>query len=157
MLGLCSDLIPSREFIQHLVWRDSFWYQLWHIDVVRCISLSFYLLVIHKAACVVHSAAHSPKAWIIILLVNYDKDFLYIHPAWKQHASTNMSALIMHRLLWAFTIRYTLAGIWQARMFTFITRPPSSSYLSDTDGESCNAPYKTKIHKHCVHYLNLCK
>lgn len=106
------------------------------------------LFVLHTTACVVHSSAHSPKAWIIILLVNYDKDFLYIHPAWKQHASTNMSLLIIHPLLWVFTIRYPLVGIWQALMFTFTSPPPPLNklpffHLWDTDGVSCKAQKKS--------------
>lgn len=102
-----------------------------------------YLFMIGKAACVAHSA----KAWIIILAVNNDKDFLYIHPAWKQHASTNMPSLIMHHLLWTLTNQYPLlAGFWQvSKMLTFTTAHPTSSlFLWDKNGASRKAPYETK-------------
>lgn len=108
-----SEIIHKTEFIQCLILRDTFSFQFWHTHT----SPTSYLFVMHATACVVRSPAHSPKAWITILIVNHDKDFLYVHPI-------NTSALIMHHPLRAFAIRYSLAGSWQAWMFTFTTSPP---------------------------------
>ena len=126
IFGSFSDWITNTECIPCSVWKDSSWYQPWHTDVVSCISLTSQLIVIHKAASVVHSAAHSPKAWIIICIVNNDKHFLYIH-----HINKLVSS---HCASPALSIYYWPAGSWHTWVFIFAS-PPSEPHICGTQME----------------------
>lgn len=89
----------------------SFWYHVWHISWLYIQQLVWYTL----------QPTHPKHESCRNSLVNYDKDFLYIHPV-------NMSALIVHCPLRAFTISHSLPQSWRAWMFTFsrsIPPPPS--------------------------------
>lgn len=99
MFGQISGLIDNTEFIPHLVWKDSFWYQLWHIDAVP-LHLADFLFVCDPYGC-----ACGPLSRPLTISMNHNlcsklwQRLLYIRAACKQSTSTNMSALLLHVIL----------------------------------------------------------